>query len=465
MNKLSPDKMRKIGYQVIDMLVDHYDTVAEKPVTRNPTRAKLEELLREPLPIEGTEIDPLLSQLRDDVFANVMHVDHPRFFAFVPSPSNFISVMAETLIAGHNVFAGIWMEGAGAAQIELIALDWLRQACGMPDSAGGIFLSGGSMANITGIAVARHLKLGGPNPDAVIYTSEQTHSSIERGLKFLGFYPDQLRKVPVGNDYRMDLNALAKSVRSDQVAGQVPFCVVANAGTTNTGAIDPLPEIADFCEQHDLWFHVDGAYGAAAALSARGKAKLTGMERAHSLVLDPHKWLFQPFSMGCLLVQHERWLRETFHIRPEYLADVEAEFGAVNFCDRSVQLTREFSALKYFGQSAFASAIEHGFEAAELTERLIRAKPDWQIFTPAQMGIVTFRYAPGDWSLDAINVLNGQLVDDIIADGFAMITSTVLRGQTVLRMCTINPRTTDRDIQQTTDWLDDLAKTRSKRTQ
>lgn len=226
LNKLPPEEMRKIGYQIVDMLVDHFDTVAEQPVTRNPTRAELKKLLREPLPAAGAEIETILSQLCNDVFANVMHLDHPRFFAFVPSPSNFVSAMAEALIAGHNVFAGIWMEGAGAAQIELITLDWLRQACGMPESTGGIFLSGGSMANIIGIAVARQIKLDGPTPDAIVYASEQTHSSVERGLKVLGFYPYQLRKVPVDDQYRMDLAALVELVHADRADGQRPFCVV-----------------------------------------------------------------------------------------------------------------------------------------------------------------------------------------------------------------------------------------------
>jgi len=461
---LDREDMRALGYRVIDMLIEHWEELPQKPATRKASRATMEARLRESLPEHGANALEILDQLERDVFSHIMHLDHPRFFAFVPSPSNFVGVMADALASGFNVFAGTWLEASGPAQIELVAVDWLRRACGLPDSAGGLFVSGGSMANITALAVARHIRLNDRIEGAMVYCSDQTHSSIERGLRILGFQNNQLRKVPSDSDFRLDASALQHAVEADRAAGQVPFSVVANAGTTNTGAIDPLPELADFCQQHGLWLHVDGAYGAAAVLCGRGQALLEGLASADSLSLDPHKWLFQPYEIGCVLVRDERWLKETFHILPEYLEDIVGREGEVNFCDRGIQLTRGFRALKLwmslkiFGRLGFQSALDRGFELAELAEAVVRELSNWQVVSHAQMGIVTFRCAPDDMTAEELNRLNRELVGEMIADGFAMISSTILRGQTVLRMCTINPRTTEADIRETIKRLDHIGK-------
>jgi aromatic-L-amino-acid decarboxylase len=461
---LSREDMRALGYGVIDMLVEHFQELPGKPVTRKADRPTLETRLREALPEHGANALEILDQLQRDVFSNIMHTDHPRFFAFVPSPSNFVGVMADALASGFNVFAGTWLEASGPAQIELVAIDWLRQACGLPDSAGGLFVSGGSMANMTALAVARHEKLANRIEGAVIYFSDQTHSSIERGLRVLGFQNNQLRRIQSDGCFRLDISALGREVKADHAAGLVPFCVVANAGTTNTGAIDPLLALADYCHQEELWLHVDGAYGAAAVFCERGQALLDGLGRVDSLSLDPHKWLFQPYEIGCVLVREERWLKEAFHILPEYLEDIEGKEGEVNFCDRGIQLTRGFRALKLwmsfkvFGQSDFQEAVNRGFTMAEVAEAAVRQLSNWEVVTPTQMGVVTFRCAPEGLPPEDLNRMNRELVDEMIADGFAMVSSTVLRGQTVLRMCTINPRTTEADVRETIKRLDDMSK-------
>jgi aromatic-L-amino-acid decarboxylase len=461
---LSGEEMRALGYRVVDMLVEHFENLREKPVTRKAGRAALEERLREPLPETGADPFRLLDQLQHDVFGHIMHLDHPRFFAFVPGPSNFVGVMGDTLAAGFNVFASTWLEASGPAQVELVTIDWLREACGLPSSGGGLFVSGGSMANITALAVARHVKLGTHVDDALVYCSDQTHSSVARGLRVLGFQPHQLREVASDDRFRLDLGALAEMVQNDRLAGRVPFCIVANAGTTNTGAIDPLPELADYCQREDLWLHVDGAYGAAAALSTRGRALLEGLGRVDSLTLDPHKWLFQPYEIGCVLVRDARWLTAAFSMYAEYLDDAEAEEHEVNFFDRGIQLTRGFRALKLwlsfkvFGRSGFEAAINRGFDLAEKAEAEIRGLEDWEVATPAQMGILTFRYAPPSLTPEERNRRNQALVDQIIASGFAMVSSTELRGRSVLRMCTINPRTTADDVRETLRRLDEMAK-------
>ncbi len=452
--ELSGAEMRELGYRVVDMLVAHFEQLPDKPVTRRATRRDLEARLREPLPERGTNVAELLALLERDVFGNIMHLDHPRFFAFVPSPSNFVSVLADALVSGFNTFAGTWLEGSGPAQIELVTVDWLRQACGLPDSAGGLFVSGGSMANITALATARAIKLGEDSDRAVVYCSDQAHSSIERGLAVLGFRREQLRRVKSDHDFRLSLPALRAAVAADRAVGRRPFCVVANAGTTNTGAVDPLPELAAYCRGHDLWLHADGAYGAAAVFCARGKALLAGLGEVDSLALDPHKWLFQPYEIGCVLVREASWLRQTFHILPEYLVDIEGRAGEVNFCDYGLQLTRGFRALKLwlslkaFGAAAFGEALERGFELAELAEAVVGQLPGWEVVTPAQLGVVTFRWVPPGVAPGRLDALNRGLVEAVTADGFAMISSTTLRQRTVLRLCTINPRTTESDIRE-----------------
>ena len=460
--QLTPAEMRALGYQVIDLLVDHLAQLPHKRVTQRGDRQQLAQLLQEPLPEQGTPGAELLTQITQVIMANITHVDHQRFFAFIPGPSNFVSVLGDTLAAGFNVFAGTWLEGSGPAQIELTTIDWLCTACGLPATAGGLFVSGGSVANLTALAVARHLRLHDQIAGAVIYCSDQTHSSVERALWLLGFQPGQLRKLPATATFQLDPQLLQQTVAADRAAGLRPFCVVANAGTTNTGAIDPLPALVDFCHNEGLWLHVDGAYGIPAVFCEQGKALLAGLEGVHSLTLDPHKWLFQPFEMGCVLVRDAAWLKQAFHILPAYLEDAAANGAEVNFCDMGIQLTRSFRALKlwlslkYFGRAAFAAAIARCFELARIAEAAVRVLNDWEVVTSAQLSIVTFRYAPVGMPLDECNQINHKLVELLFAEGSAMVSSTVLHGKVVLRMCTLNPRTTDEEIQHTLIQLDHM---------
>ena len=464
--RFSAETMRRLGYRVIDLLVEHAETVAEKPVAHahKGARPGLEARLREPPPEHATAPDAVLDQLQRDVFSHISHVDHPRFFAFIPSPSNYVSVLADVLAIGFNVFQGTWIESSGPSVVELVVIDWLRQLCGMPETAGGLCVSGGSMANLTGLAVARHVRLKDRTERAVIYVSDQTHSSIERGLRVLGFGADQICVLPSDTQFRMDLAALREAVAADRAAGRAPFCVIATAGTTNTGSIDPLEALATFCHDENLWLHVDGAYGAAAVLCEEGRAALQGLGRVDSLTLDPHKWLFQPYEMGCVLVRERRWLNETFSVHPEYLQDTLGPEEEVNFADYGIQLTRYFRALKLwmsmkiFGLSAFREAVAHGFRLAEAAEQMVRAMDDWEVVTPAQMAILSFRYAPPGRAPSEIDALNLEIVATMFDDGFAMLTTSVLRGRVIIRLCPINPRTTEDDIRQTLDRLDGFAK-------
>lgn len=462
--EMDPDAMRALGHRVVDLLVDHWTTLREQPAGRTATREALEARLREPPPERPGDPAAVLDRLERDVLAWMGRVHHPRFFAFVPSPSNFVSVLAEAIAAGHNVFAGTWFESAGPAMVELVVLDWLREWCGLPDSAGGLFTSGGSAANLTGLAVARRIVLGDDVAGAVVYASDQTHSAVGRGLAVLGFPPGALRRLPHDGEGRLSPGAVREAIAGDRAAGRRPFCVVANAGTTNTGAVDPLEPLADLRDAEGVWLHVDAAYGGGAVLCEEGRRALAGLGRADSVALDPHKWLFQPYEIGCVLVREEGDLLETFHVLPDYLRDVEARLGEVNFGDRGVQLTRSFRALKLwmsiqvFGLDAFRGAVRRGLENARRAESILRESGAWEVTSPASLGVVTFRWAPERAGEAEAERVTAGLVRAALEDGFTLVSSTRLGGRTVLRMCPINPRTTPADLEGSIARLESLAR-------
>lgn len=452
-----------MGYRVIDTLVDRFEKLGGLPPAVTGSREALEELFREPLPEQGSDPAAVVDWAVEHAFGNAMRVDHPRFFAFVPSPGNFVSVMADALASGFNPFVGTWLAGSGPAQVELVTVDWLRQICGLPETAGGLMVSGGSMANLTALAAARHARLGEDISGARVYFSDQTHSSVERALRTLGFGSAQLRKLPCDEAYRLPLPLLSEAVAADRAAGLRPFCVVANAGTTNTGAVDPFAELAQFCRDRGLWLHADGAYGAAAMICEEGRAAMRGLECADSLSLDPHKWLFQPFEIGCALVRDRQLLKDAFRVMPDYLRDAH-RLEEVHFCDYGVELTRSFRALKLwmslkvFGAAAFREAVTRGFRLAGLAEGKLRQAGCWEIMSPAQMAIVAFRYRTPGRTPEELEKINRRVVGKMISDGYAMLSSTVLRGQTALRLCTINPRTSDDEIAETVRRLERAAR-------
>lgn len=456
---LSSEEMRRLGYRAVDEIIAHLEQRRDRRVANSRPRAELERRFG-PFRDAPTPVGEVLDLVCGEVMPSVTQVDHPRFFAFVPGPGNFVGAMADALAAGFNVFAAHWLHGSGAAAVELQTIDWLCRECGLPSTAGGLFVSGGSMANLTALAAARRAVLGGPNPQAVIYASNQTHNSLAKGLRVIGFTQDQIRTVESDDALRLSIPALEVAIASDLRASRRPFCVVANAGTTNTAAVDPIPAIADVCERHGMWLHVDGAYGAAAVLTPQGRAILTGLERADSITFDPHKWLFQPFEIGCVLVRDLRHLRQAFTVHVgdhgEYLEDVQRVIGdEMIFYEHGVQLTRSFRALKLwmtlrvFGVQAMRDAIARGIELAELTERLLRADGRFEIVTPAQLGMVSFAPVAPEMSRADVDAWVKRITDGILTDGFAMVTSTRVRDRHVLRMCTINPQTSDDDIRET----------------
>lgn len=445
---LEPEEMRRLGYWVVDSVVDHFEHGHKLPVVSAETPAYLEAKLGGPPPEEPGSALEAMRKVVDVVLANMQHGDHPRFFARVPGPSSFAGVLGEWLATGYNSMSASWGGGAGTTAVELVVVDWLRALLGMPEGTEGVLLSGGSMANTTGLVAARHAT--GPG---VVYLSDQTHASIRRGLLAMGVPPGDLRTIATDDRYRMPVGGLAEAIRTDRRDGRVPAIVVASAGSTNTGAVDPIPELSELCRAGDLWLHVDGAYGAPAALCEKGRAALDGIERADSLVLDPHKWLFQPYDVGALLVRRPGALEAVFSMTPEYLADVTAGHAEVDLRDRSLELTRRSRAIKVwltvrtYGMARIRAAIERGIDLAEHAEAALRADGRWVIVTPAQLGVVTFVRSGGGHE-DPV-----QAAARVTRNGFAAVTSTTLHGQPVLRLCTINPRTTRADIESTIELL------------
>lgn len=456
---LPENEMRLMAEKVFGLIVDHFTGLKDLPVTTPSTLKYITEGLHEPMPTQAVPVDQLLTQLKTHVFDQMTHLDHPRYFAFVPGPSNFVSAMADAIASSFNVFSGAFIGPSGVAQIEVTTIEWLRELFRFPQDAGGLFVSGGSMANMTGLAVARHVMLAGNTTNATVYFSDQTHSSVAKGLKILGFQQFQLRKIASDATFRLSLDSLRQQIAADRLQGLVPFCVVANAGTTNAGAADPIKELSAFCKTEGLWLHVDGAYGGSAAITERGYKVLEGIELADSLGIDPHKWMFQPYEIGCVLVRNREHLKNTFRFSAEYLKLNEQCAEQINFCDYGVQLTRGFRALKLwlslkaFGVEAFRAAITKGIENAEYVESLLRKDHCWEIITPAQLGIITFRYRLDGLDESALNELNNRIAQEIIYSGYAMLSPTILGGKHVLRMCTINPRTTHDDLTGTVGML------------
>ena len=291
----------------------------------------------------GTSTE-LLRVLDEDVLPFVGHFDHPRFFGYIPGAGTWPAALGDLIAAATMIDAGSWREAAGPSALELTVLDWFRDWVEYPESAAGVLVSGGSAANLTAIACAREALIGPMSPRIVMYTGDQTHSSVARAARHLGFRPDQLRVLPTDDDFRLRPADVIAAIDADLAANSLPLFVSANAGTTNSGAVDPIGELADACHERGVWLHVDGAYGAFAVLTDRGKRAMRGMNQADSITLDPHKWLAMPFEVGCLLVREGRLLEQAFELHPEYLK--EGHKAGVNFADRGLQLTRASRAIK-----------------------------------------------------------------------------------------------------------------------
>ena len=448
------EAMRRAGYATVDALVDRLADPAADPVLRRAGPAEMRARLGGPPPEQPGDYEAVLTRVLADVLPEASRTDHPGYFAFIPSFTTWPAALAELMAAAANPYCGAWMEAAAATQIELEVVDWFRTWLGMPDSTAGLLVTGGSAANLTALLVAREAA-GGPSGDSVVYVSDQAHSSLARTARAMGLRPQQVRVLPTDDRWRLVPETVAAAVRADRAAGRIPFALCASAGSTNTGAVDPLSDLAGTCAAEGLWLHVDAAYGGFAALAPQGRAALAGIERADSVTLDPHKWLFQPMECGSVLIRDGARLEQTFAIHPDYLDNAGArDEGEVNFADRGLQLSRGFRALKVwmsvqtFGLAAFRAAVQRGLELAEYAESLVRGRAELTLMAPATLGIVCFRREwPGAGEAETER-LGLALVDELERSGTALVSTTRLAGRHAVRLCILNPTTTAGHVRQ-----------------
>jgi len=460
--EIDVNEMRELGYHVVDCLIERLLSAREIPPVRMHQDEEKLEALRKPFGEQPQHARQVIDAALEQVFGNTMNLMHPRFYAYMPAPGNYISTLADFMASGFNVFAGTALHNQGAFEVEQQTIDWLGTQFGWDFPSSGLFVSGGSAANMTALAIARHVKLNGINDRAVVYCSTQTHSCIERSMILLGFKPDQLRLIEPDDCFRIEATSLEQAIHEDLAAGLRPFCVVANGGTTNTGAVDPLPAIADVCERHDLWFHIDAAYGGGAILSREGRSIFAGAEHAHTIAIDPHKWMFQPFECACLLGRKQHWFQDTFRRLPAYMRDTDVTGELFNYRDMGAQVTRSFKAFKLwlslqvYGVDCFRKAVDDGLELARYAQRRVDSMAEWEVITPATLGVITCRFV-GTANPDEADGINQQLAHRLNATHTAYITTTELNGMTVLRMCPIHPAATTEDIDQTFDLLEEFA--------
>jgi glutamate/tyrosine decarboxylase-like PLP-dependent enzyme len=457
---LDPETMRQLGYQTVDLLVDRLAGLGDEPVLRRRTPGELARRLGGPPPAGPERFEDLLEQLFTDVLPFISRNDHPGFLAYVPGCGTWPGVLGDLIASACNIEASSWVQAAGPSQVELVVLDWFKEWIGFPQEAAGVLVSGGSAANLTALACAREALLGAMSDQVVGYLSDQAHSSMARAARVLGFRPDQVRVLPVDDGYRMRPAALAAAMDADLRAGRRPLFVAASAGSTSTGAVDPLPELAALCRERGVWLHVDAAYGGFAALTERGRRWLAGIELADSVTLDPHKWLYQPFECGCLLVREGQRLHGAFRIQPAYLEDTQPAQLEVNFSDLGVQLSRTSRALKlwlslrYFGVDAFRAAIDRCIDLARLAQARIEASSQLELLTPAKLGVVCFRRRLEGADEDRLERLNRSLCEGLAASGQGLVSSTRLRGRFALRMCVLNHTSGARDVERVLDWFE-----------
>jgi glutamate/tyrosine decarboxylase-like PLP-dependent enzyme len=455
--------VRQASQQLVAEVLEGFWRLPEGPVGRYVPRPVMESLLAGDLPEHASDFQQVVAEVHNKVVPNAIRPSHPRFLAFVPSGPCLPALLGDWLCDGLNLFAGVWKEGAGPGQVELIVLDWFRQILGMPPEASGLLTSGGSEALLIAMVTARERLSYEERGRAVLYTSDQRHWSVDRGARIAGFRPDQIRALPAGADLRLSVDVLRQAVKADARADRVPWLVVAHAGTTNTGTVDPIDRLADFCAEHGLWLHADAAYGWAAALSDRGKHLLHGIERADSISLDPHKWFAQTYDVGCLLVRAGPALTRTFATQPEYLQDVQAAEDEVNFADRGIALTRRFRALKIWmsvktlGLGWFRRLVQHGLTLAEYAERALAQNGDFELLAERQLSVVCFRCTPIGWHGD-LDALNRAVCAEAVRTGRVFLATTRVRGLVAQRFCFVNWRTTAADVDEVITLLATIAR-------
>src|SRR5436305_3011440 len=452
----SADQIRDWSNSVIELMAGYLGDLRDRRVYRHMSSREIRSGLDSKLPIKRTDFDSLLRVFRDTIVPFSRQNAHPRMFGYVQSPGTPIAAFADLLASTLNANLTIWRSAPAPVELEGWTIDWIRQILGFNAGAGGLFVSGGSIANFAAIAAARQAKdyLSGR---LRIYASSETHFAIAKAAALLGIGRENVRLVAVDERFRMRLDDLVAKITADLEAGYVPFCVVANAGTVNTGAVDPLAEIRDVADRFQLWMHVDGSYGAFAVLAKSARGLFAGIERADSIALDPHKWLYLPVDVGCVIYRAPQIARGAFAHEAEYTRIIgEKADEAFAFWDYGPELSRRFRALKVWmllkgvGLDSLGEAIESNLACARYLESMVRASDDFEMVAPVELSIFRFRHVPvqlRNKSPQAIDAFNERLLIALQRDGNSYLSNATLAGRFALRGCVLNYRTNLRDME------------------
>ena len=442
------------------LITDYFDEKSEKNVFAGKSPEEVMALFDEPLPQESMDIGAVLNKVREDVLGSITNSAGPRYYGYITGGGNQAAVLAEMIKASLNQNNLKWHSSPVSTEMERLVMRWVAEFIGYPTSSAGVLLSGGSVANHNCLAVARTIKApvdvaqeGLYNcPPMTVYVSEEGHSSFDKGVDMLGIGKQYLRKIPTNNELQMDVEALEKAIQEDKKKGLHPICAIAVAGTTNNGALDDLKAVSEVCQKYNLWFHVDAAYGGPAAAVPKVSSHFDGIEEADSVVVNPHKWMYVPFEAGGVLVKDPEHLRKTFSTIPDYLKSDKSDNNRTDLMEYNLPLTKEFKSLKVwmtlktYGAKKIRETIEADIDKAAYLAQKIENHPKLELMAPVPLSIVCFRYNPGNLGEEALDLLNDGIVDRVETDGRVFLTGTKIKGKSALRVCFINHRTTQDDI-------------------
>jgi aromatic-L-amino-acid/L-tryptophan decarboxylase len=465
----SSDQMRAMLEETTERVIEHIEGLPDQPASYSTDGRSAAASMVESMPASGADFSTLLGTLFDEALPPSFNTAGPGYLAYIPGGGVFPSAVADLIANVINRYVGVWITAPALVQLELNVVRWFCEIVGYGAGSGGILTSGGSLANLTAIVTARRERLPEAFWSGTIYTSDQTHHSVRKSAVLAGFPEANVREIPSDDDHRMRVDALIDQIASDREAGLEPFLVIASAGTTNTGAVDPLAAIADVAEREKLWVHVDGAYGAFFMLTERGQATMRGISRADSITLDPHKGLFLPYGTGCLLVRDEGSLRRAHATFAEYMPDMQHDADFVDFSDISPELSRDFRGLrawlpiKLFGIDAFRDSLDEKLDLTHWATERLRDIPDMEIVAEPQLSLVAFRMAPTGMTDEALDTLNRDIIRHVNERQNVYLSGAVVGDRFLMRICVLSFRThLDRIEQCLADIREVVAETRSK---
>lgn len=446
--ELSEAEMRDLLTRAGEAVIRHVTTLPSQPTHGVKGGLKIARSLQETIPERGAPVERLLKTLFGKAIPQTLNTASPGYLAYVPGGGLFPAAVADLIALATNRYTAMWLSAPAMVQLEQNVIAWFCEVLGLPKGAGGILTSGGSMANLIALVTARREKLPPEFQRGVVYTSDQAHHSVLKAALFGGILPERVRSLPTDRHFKLDLSALRKAVDKDRQEGLSPFLIVASAGTTNTGAVDDLPEIAAFARREGLWLHVDGAYGGFFALTERGSLSLQGVGEADSVTLDPHKGLFLPYGTGCLLVRDPGALRRAHSVPASYMPPMQEEEDRVDYCEMGPELSREarglrvWFPLRMFGAAAFRAALDEKLDLAARAAESLSRVPGIEIVAEPQLSLFAFRYRPEGMTEEAsLERVNRALLQRVNEKQRVFLSGARTKGIFFARVCVLCFRT------------------------